>query len=184
MKSTNTKYTTCYCEENIWHLCQHADLVQFPKYVLCISNIAKQCPFWFQKSAPVQEFTCWDYHVVLTVYKGGWQIFDLDTTLPFPIELKAYMSLTFKGLPDIHPEYFPKFKIIGAERYVREFHSDRKHMKDTNGKWLSPPPDWPMILSSKQLCIGELFDFSGSSKQEIYSLVEMADYLNEKVLVL
>lgn len=176
----NTKYTKCFCEENIWHLCQHADLVEFPKYVLFISNVIKQCPFWFQKTAPAQEFICWDYHVVLAVNMEGWQIFDLDTTLSFPIDLKEYISSTFKGKTGIHPGYFPNFKIIGAERYVREFYSDRKHMKDEVGKWLSPAPDWPLILGNKQLSIDRLFDFTGSSKQEIYNLSEMVEYLYEE----
>jgi len=110
----------------------------------------------------------------------GWQIFDLDTTLSFPIELKEYISSTFKGMAGIHPGYFPNFKVIGAERYVGGFYSDRKHMKDDGGKWLSPAPDWPLILGNKQLSIDGLFDFTGSSKQEIYSLPEMVEYLYEE----
>ena len=180
MKIANTKYTTCFCEENIWHLCQHADLIKFPKYVLFISNTVKQCPFWFQKSAPAEECICWDYHVVLAVNIAGWQIFDLDTTLSFPNELKEYLSSTFKGIANIHPGYFPRFKIISAKRYVREFYSDRKHMKDEGGKWLSPAPEWPLIYGNKQLPIAELFDFVGSNKQEIFSLPGMVEYLYEK----
>lgn len=181
MKITSTKYTKCFCEENIWHLCQHGELVEFPKYVIFISNVRKQCPFWFQKSAPAQGFICWDYHVVLVVKMAGWKIFDLDTTLPFPIELKEYISLTFKGVAGIHPSYFPNFKIIDAGRYVRGFYSDRKHMKDETGKWLSPAPDWSLILGNKQLSIDGLFDFNGSSKQEIYSLPDMLEYLEKEV---
>lgn len=180
MKIANVKYTKCFCEENIWHLCQHADLVEFPKFVLFISNVRKQCPFWVQKSEPAHEFICWDYHVVLAVNIDGWKIFDLDTTLSFPIRLKEYISSTFKGMAGIHQSYWPNFKIIGAERYVRELYSDRKHMKDEGGKWLSPAPDWPLILGNKQLSIDGLFDFSGSSKQEIHSLPEMVEYLYEE----
>lgn len=180
MKLANTKYAKCFCEENIWHLCQHADLVEFPRYVLFISNVMNQCPFWFQKIAPAQEIICWDYHVVLAVNMKGWQVFDLDTTLSFPISLQAYVSSTFKGITTIHPDYYPGFKIIDAEKYVRGFYSDRKHMRDETEKWLSPPPDWPLILGNKQLSIDRLLDFSGSSRQQIYSLSEMAQYLYEE----
>ncbi|WP_458777411.1 protein N-terminal glutamine amidohydrolase [Desulforhopalus sp. 52FAK] len=178
---TGIKYSELFCEENIWHLCQHAELVEFPKYVLFISNARKQCPFWFQKSAPAQGFVCWDYHVVLAVKMVDWKIFDLDTTLSFPIGLKEYVSFTFKGMAGIHPGYFPSFKIIDARRYVREFYSDRKHMKDEMGEWLSPAPDWSLILGNKMLSIDGLFDFTGSSKQEIYSLPDMLYYLYKEI---
>ncbi|BHH83052.1 hypothetical protein LA52FAK_13410 [Desulforhopalus sp. 52FAK] len=110
-----------------------------------------------------------------------WKIFDLDTTLSFPIGLKEYVSFTFKGMAGIHPGYFPSFKIIDARRYVREFYSDRKHMKDEMGEWLSPAPDWSLILGNKMLSIDGLFDFTGSSKQEIYSLPDMLYYLYKEI---
>jgi hypothetical protein len=38
-----------------------------------------------------------------------------------------------------------KFKVIKEEEFVKNFSSDRSHMKK-NGEWLAPPPSYPPIV--------------------------------------
>ena len=170
------KYAKFFCEENIWHLCQNKEFAKLQKFVLFISNIEKKCPFWFQKSNSKHEPIWWDYHVTLAVNLSSWYIYDLDTTLSFPVELENYVFYTFKGLSRVGKDYFPNFKIIDAERYAKEFYSDRSHMKDKNGNWIADPPTWPLIVNSKELNIDDLFNFTHSSKHKIYTMKEMSDF--------
>jgi hypothetical protein len=180
MSRKSVNYTKYFCEENIWHFCQHEEFKSFPKYVLFISNAEKKCPFWFQKSARPFEPIIWDYHVIFAVKLGVWTVFDLDTTLQFPLELKQYFTNTFLELSKLSSNLYPRFKIIEAEKYAVEFYSDRSHMKDENGNWLATPPSWPLIENSKKTSIYELLDFSGTSKQKIFNLKNMLDYFEEQ----
>jgi hypothetical protein len=46
-------------------------------------------------------------------------------------------------------------------------------MKDSDGNWLSSPPNWQIIGKNKNLPLIKLQDFSTSSEQKMYSLEEM-----------
>jgi len=146
MKSESFKYTANYCEENIWHLCQHPLLADYSKRVLIISNSAKNCPFHAQKSAVGNQPVWWDYHVVLLASKDGLNfIYDFDSTLPFPSLLTDYLNHTFPN-PDLWiSKDLPHFKSIASEDYINNFYSDRSHMKDSLGTWIFIPPVWPTI---------------------------------------
>ncbi|PIO66584.1 hypothetical protein TELCIR_11700, partial [Teladorsagia circumcincta] len=37
------------------------------------------------------------------------------------------------------------FRIIPCADYLSHFSSDRSHMKDENGAWIAPPPNWEPI---------------------------------------
>ncbi|KAK6011314.1 hypothetical protein OSTOST_23607 [Ostertagia ostertagi] len=37
------------------------------------------------------------------------------------------------------------FRVIPCVEYLTHFSSDRSHMKDENGEWIAPPPDWEPI---------------------------------------
>lgn len=179
MKIQDLHYTKYFCEENIWHLCQQEAFKNLPHYVLFISNSEKKCPFWFQKAAKPFEPILWDYHVILAVQLDGWHIFDLDTTLPCPMELERYFAQSFLEVTNFGSVLAPRVKIIEAEKYANEFYSDRSHMKDETGNWLSPPPPWPLIDNAKTISIDDLLDFTTASKQKIYSLSEALEYFRE-----
>ncbi|KAK2491811.1 hypothetical protein MC885_010153 [Smutsia gigantea] len=88
-----------------------------------------------------------DYHVVLLHVSSGGQsfIYDLDTVLPFPCPFDTYVEDAFKSDEDIHPQFRRKFRVIRADSYLKNFASDRSHMKDSSGNWREPPPSYPCI---------------------------------------
>ncbi|OXB62217.1 hypothetical protein ASZ78_013241 [Callipepla squamata] len=127
-------YTSCYCEENVWKLCEYIrsqdryPLEEF--YAVFISNDRRM-----------------DYHVILLHVPGGEEnfIYDLDTVLPFPCPFEMYSTEAFRPDDSLHPEFHRKIRMIRADLYLKTFASDRSHMKDANGKWQKPPPSYPCI---------------------------------------
>jgi hypothetical protein len=102
------------------------------------------------------EYVCWDYHVIVmrtqqnstTATATTTQILDIDTWIrPYPTPLSQYLDESFPHAPDptFNKQYLPLFHVIQAEDFIREFYSDRSHMFK-NGKWSSPPPDYPPIM--------------------------------------
>jgi len=173
------KYTANYCEENIWHLCQHPSLVGYTKRVLIISNNAKNCPFYSQKSAVGDLPVWWDYHVVLLASKEGSNfIFDFDSTLQFPSPLSHYLNHTFPNSDLWLSKDLPSFKSIASEVYIKEFYSDRSHMKDSSGSWIFTPPVWPTIGNEGNLMLQDLMNFSEKCQEQLLSLEEMQMFGN------
>ncbi|XP_018980764.2 protein N-terminal glutamine amidohydrolase isoform X1 [Cyprinus carpio] len=147
-------YTSCYCEENIWKLCEHVkdqgtcslDEV----YAVFISNERKMIPIWKQKSSRGDQPVIWDYHVILLhVNKQGQSyIYDLDTTLPFPCLLDVYSKEAFRSDEHLKPAFWRKLRVIPCDTYLKKFASDRSHMKDSDGNWRMPPPPYPCLETS------------------------------------
>ncbi|XP_047277879.1 protein N-terminal glutamine amidohydrolase isoform X2 [Homo sapiens] len=104
-------------------------------------------PIWKQQARPGDGPVIWDYHVVLLHVSSGGQnfIYDLDTVLPFPCLFDTYVEDAFKSDDDIHPQFRRKFRVIRADSYLKNFASDRSHMKDSSGNWREPPPPYPCI---------------------------------------
>ncbi|XP_031988622.1 protein N-terminal glutamine amidohydrolase isoform X3 [Corvus cornix cornix] len=127
-------YTSCYCEENVWKLCDYIrsqdryPLEEF--YAVFISNDRRM-----------------DYHVILLHVSSGEQnfIYDLDTVLPFPCPFDVYSVEAFRSDDSLRPEFHRNIRMIQADLYLKTFASDRSHMKDVNGKWQKPPPPYPCI---------------------------------------
>ncbi|XP_073925268.1 protein N-terminal glutamine amidohydrolase isoform X5 [Castor canadensis] len=139
------------CEENIWKLCEYIKTHnQYPLeecYAVFISNERKMIPIWKQQARPGNGPVIWDYHVVLLHVSSGEQsfIYDLDTVLPFPCPFDTYVEDALKTDNDIHPQFRRKFRVIRADSYLKNFASDRSHMKDSSGNWREPPPPYPCI---------------------------------------
>ncbi|GAB0181619.1 protein N-terminal glutamine amidohydrolase [Grus japonensis] len=131
-------YTSCYCEENVWKLCDYIrSRDQYPLeefYTVFISNDWRM-----------------DYHVILLHVSSGEQnfIYDLDTVLPFPCPFDVYSVEAFRLDDSLHPEFHRKIRMIRADLYLKTFASDRSHMKDANGKWQKPPPSYPCIETAE-----------------------------------
>uniref|UniRef100_A0A3P8TNN6 Protein N-terminal glutamine amidohydrolase n=1 Tax=Amphiprion percula TaxID=161767 RepID=A0A3P8TNN6_AMPPE len=149
------EYTSCYCEENVWKLCDFvrtkrtAPLEQL--FVVFISNDNRMVPLWKQKSGRGDQPVIWDYHVVLlqAELQSDALIYDLDTELPFPCSLKLYGAEAFRSDCHIRPEYHRKLRVVPADIFLLNFASDRSHMKNPDGTWKMPPPLYPPIHTAE-----------------------------------
>jgi protein N-terminal glutamine amidohydrolase len=174
MEIKEFKYSANFCEENIWYLCQNPALESFSKRVLIVSNSKRNCPFRFQKSINNDEIVRWNYHVILFASKKGESlIYDFDSTLAVPLSGKKYLETTFHANGNWGESDEPYFKSINSKDYINTFFSDRSHMKDSVGNWLSEPPDWPAIGKGGGLALQTLLDFTGSCQERIYTLNEI-----------
>lgn len=140
------KYCARFCEENVWHLLQDPEFAACDRVVALISNLEAACLFWEQRAAVETGMPLWwDYHVILLVRQGAWQVYDFDTTLPFPADAATYLHRTFGPAMNCPPTMRPRFALFEGDAYRDVFASDRSHMRDENGVWHAPPPDWPPI---------------------------------------
>ena len=140
-------YTPLFCEENIWQLARQlvgegADVATLQ--VIFISNAARQVVLFNQRNGTDLGHVVWDYHVVLRRRDGeGDCIYDLDTTLPLPCDSRDYLEATF-GLQGELPEGLrATLRLVPAGEYLRQFHSDRRHMEGVVPRDAFPP--WPAI---------------------------------------
>ncbi|XP_034097256.1 protein N-terminal glutamine amidohydrolase isoform X2 [Gymnodraco acuticeps] len=124
------EYTSCYCEENVWCLCEffrREDAAQLEDmFIVFISNENRT-----------------DYHVVLLQASSSSVVYDLDSELPFPCSLKRYSSDALRSERGIRPAYHRKFRVVPAHSFLLNFASDRSHMKNSDGSWKMPPPPLP-----------------------------------------
>ena len=139
-----------FCEENIWHLAQEPVFAESERVVAIISNAEAACLFWDQRLCEAPDYPVWwDYHVILFVSDGGWRVYDLDTALPFPADASTYLRQTFRFQERMPEVIRPRFLLLEGDAYVRSFSSDRSHMRDGDGAWYAPPPDWPPIVQGQ-----------------------------------
>ncbi|KAI8342781.1 N-terminal glutamine amidase-domain-containing protein [Chlamydoabsidia padenii] len=157
------KYTACYCEENIYLLCKYiqqnypSDLERCT--VVFISNENESFPMWLQKSSQrPDQLVVWDYHVILLVKSNNdtesTNVYDFDTTLPFPCPLTDYIDKSFKPHLILMNEYKRRFRLVSGGFYLQHFASDRSHMLSQDGTYLAPPPTWPPITMSDGNTLG------------------------------
>ena len=93
----------------------------------------------------------WDYHVILIRRENsGTFVYDLDTRLPFPCDFQLYIDKSFGEERNILPKFHRMFRVVAGEEFLQSFSSDRRHMKDGEGRWIKPPPNWVFIRGSKQ----------------------------------
>ncbi|ESO91546.1 hypothetical protein LOTGIDRAFT_122098 [Lottia gigantea] len=162
-------YTTCYCEENIWKLCDKTRQMHpgiLPKcYCVFISNLKRMIPLWCQKSSKRSDKrVIWDYHVIF-IYKGDPEpvIYDLDTTLPFPCSISEYIDSAITNEDRFNNDFKRLFRVIKAREYLETFASDRSHMIDEEtGDYQSPPPKYPCIQTSE--CSNNIQEFINMEK--------------------
>ena len=147
LKREDFLYQPFFCEENIWHLCQHEAFKD--SYIIFVASAGDAFPMLNQRlmtdpSRPV----LWDYHVILLLRAEEHLILDFDTTLPFGVALDTYLSRSFLNERLLAPAETPLFRVLPASEFVGSFSSDRSHMKVGEG-WIAPPPDWPRIGRSE-----------------------------------
>jgi protein N-terminal glutamine amidohydrolase len=178
MKPNTYKYAPYYCEENIWHLCQEQDFASFERKVVFISNSSRTCALWNQRaSSAADEPVIWDYHVILLFgQKDGWQVFDLDTTLPSPSSVTDYLSATFGEVSYTPEQFCPFFRVIDAQIFVDVFSSDRSHMLTADGNWQVAPPTWKPIFRNESSNLMELVDMGKSSAGTVMNYLQFEEY--------
>nr|XP_057903029.1 protein N-terminal glutamine amidohydrolase-like isoform X1 [Doryrhamphus excisus] len=150
-------YTSCYCEENVWKLCEligkegSAPLEEI--FVVFISNDNRTIPLWKQKCACGDQPVVWDYHVLLLHICGGSGsvVYDLDSTMPFPCSLELYAKHALRTDHGIQAAYRRKLRVVPANCFLLTFASDRSHMKNDDGSWKMPPPPYPPICTTDSL---------------------------------
>ncbi|XP_040288541.1 protein N-terminal glutamine amidohydrolase [Bufo bufo] len=148
-------YTSCYCEENVWKLCEYIrDRPRHPLeelYAVFLSNENRTIPIWKQQAGKGEDPVIWDYHVVLLHDRGDGRrfIYDLDTVLPFPCPCDTYIKEALRSDHYIHKDWRRKLRLVPADEYLRTFASDRSHMKDANNEWKEPPPPYACIKTSE-----------------------------------
>lgn len=148
----NCTYTKCYCEENVWKLCEylkhHHPTELDHCYSVFISNNERLIPLWQQKSSQrIDTMVIWDYHVIF-IYSppnGDTIVYDLDTTLPFPCDFKTYFLQGIRSNQSLQPKFYRFFRVIPAASFLQTFASDRSHMLNDDGKYMETPPDYPPI---------------------------------------
>lgn len=151
-------HTPFYCEENVYLLCKKlaADGIARSDgsdlFVIFISNENKQIPLWHQKASHRADgVILWDYHAICIQKRKDSNlphlVWDLDSSLPFPSPLSTYVSETIRPSFQLFSEFQRFFRIVHAPIFLRSFASDRRHMKDTAGNWLHPPPSYEVIVA-------------------------------------
>ena len=146
MRQRDFRYQAYYCEENAWWLARAPELADVTRWVVFVTNRERQCPIWHQRAGGPDDPVIWDYHVVVIASgKAGLQVYDLDTTLGFPVDLSVYLDRAFPDVSAWGPRYQPQFRVVRSEELLARFASDRRHMRDKTGGWQAPPPPWPPI---------------------------------------
>lgn len=156
-------YTGCYCEENVWKLCDYVRQNQMEVLDYCfavfISNKNRVFPLWEQKSGHGEDHIIfWDYHVFFLFYNGKRSaVFDLDSLLPFPSDFRLYAKRAIRSNRNLLPEYQRLVRVIPAEMFLETFASDRSHMLNQDGQWIKEPPEYAPICTPE--CAHNIDDF-------------------------
>ncbi|TPV93204.1 MAG: hypothetical protein B7733_21810 [Myxococcales bacterium FL481] len=170
------RYCAYYCEENIWQLCERLRSRCDRAAVCVVSSRQQRVAMWRQQAAAAAGLpVVWDYHVVMACRRPAqrWEIIDLDSLLPRPVDAVAYLDATFPRGHRVPAELTPMFRWIDAEQYRDILRSDRRHMRDAEGRFRRPPPPWPaigqqgtrgsnlaLLTDMSQQTVGELVDLA------------------------
>ncbi|NBC48561.1 MAG: hypothetical protein GVY22_11320 [Gammaproteobacteria bacterium] len=143
------RYHPFYCEENIWWLCAEPALGPGPHRVVFIAAPHGACPIAAQRAGGADGLVCWDYHCICL--DGSGRIWDLDSRLPLALAAGDWLAASFPFADQLGAGSRPRFRVIDAQAYRRDFASDRSHMRTADGGWLHPPPPWPPIGTGMNL---------------------------------
>lgn len=137
------RYQPFYCEENIWWLCVEPPLGVHIELVIFVASLSGICPIAEQQAGAADGVAWWDYHCIALDQKR--RIWDLDTKLPQPVAARIWIAHSFPQAAAWPAPLRPLFRLVPSADYLRDFSSDRRHMRDAAGHWLQPPPPWPCI---------------------------------------
>jgi len=172
--STPRPYQPFWCEENIWHLAASDEVGPGERVVLLVTGANGQVACWGQRAAAAGVAMLWDYHVVLAVRgPGDTVLWDLDSRHGCPLPLPLWLHETFPNNDRVRTLFQPRFQIIPAQNYRRDFSSDRQHMRTANGAWQQAPPAWPLITGGAVT----LADYRQQAQHQGVGLTEVAQRL-------
>ncbi|XP_022130210.2 protein N-terminal glutamine amidohydrolase [Pieris rapae] len=154
-KQAECSYVSCYCEENVWKLCQDVSL-RVPEeldrcFVVFISNPCRTVPLWKQRAGREEDrLVIWDYHVIFlySIDLKSCLVYDLDSELPFPTFFHKYVTETFRTDQVLKSDFHRFFRVVPGKYFLQHFSSDRRHMKRPDGSWIKPPPPYSAISTS------------------------------------
>ena len=166
LRRDDCPYQPYYCEENIWKLCKQINSPE--SKVIFITNHQNAFIMKNQIGAKLSPemgpipFIIWDYHVILMTRENeSWIIYDPNSSLDWRISLSAYIKYSFYD--DAPASFKPSFRLIEGDDYLKNFSSDRRHMKNDCGNWLKAPPEWPLINPHLNHNLDRYIDFSDTA---------------------
>lgn len=162
-----------YCEENVFHLCQHPVLGARARHAVFVSGALGGCVMWHQRAArgPAAPLF-WDYHVVVLA-EDPWEVWDLDSTLGCPVSAALYLERSFR--PGLPAELAPIFRVVRAAEMVATLASDRSHMRGPDGRFQRPPPPWPPVSEpGRGTNLARFVDMADPFVGEVLSLAELS----------
>jgi len=168
-------YQPYYCEENIRHLIDHPELAGRETSVVFITNPQKMCAVYGMKLAEPGEAVLWDYHCILASRDGVPLIWDLDTRLGLPHPARDYLTRSFDLAGPVVTQ--PRFRIVAASDYRRDFASNRAHMRHPAGGWLHQPPPWPCFGENRAANLHRFIDLDDRFIGTITDLDGLSDHL-------
>jgi hypothetical protein len=83
--------------------------------------------------------------VLDVVVLAAGQVLDPDCRAGAQLSLSRWLAASFPYLDDPDPALDamrPAFRPVTVSTLLRQFSSDRRHMRDDSGDWLQPPPPW------------------------------------------
>ncbi|MDA3870471.1 MAG: hypothetical protein PF589_11165 [Gammaproteobacteria bacterium] len=170
LKREDFLYRPCYCEENIWQLCQHEQFKN--SQVIFIASKGEVFPMLNQRAMVyLLKPVFWDYHVILLAKDERNQILDFDTCLSFSTDVAEYFRNSFMDNALLSADEQPWFRVVPADEYTALFCSDRSHMKTASG-WQAPPPSWPPIGNGAHN-LSSFTDMNNSTIGEVLSFDAM-----------
>lgn len=128
-----------YCEENVWQMARQPS--SNPRWAVFMSTEDRECVMHAQISRYHDEGTViWDYHVVLLEEsEDGFIVWDPNCREGYPLPCSHWTQANF---PTWDSEV--RFRLVDTGAFLREFRSDRRHMRNADGELEAPPP-WPEV---------------------------------------
>lgn len=168
-------YAPYWCEENAILLAR--EIGPDGVFVVFVTNEERMVPLARQRAGEGEEgLALWDYHVFVVDRRASGEplVVDLDCTLGAPCGARRYLEETFVSLGALTDALPPLFRVVDAAACLASFTSDRRHMRDVDGKLMKPPPPWPCLgdggsnlaefLRLDVPTFGTLLDFAGFTR--------------------
>jgi protein N-terminal glutamine amidohydrolase len=159
-------YAPFYCEENVLRLCPSLGP---DALAVLVMNASRRVEMLRQRAGGPAGTVLWDYHAFAITRHDRWLVWDFDTTLGLPVSASEYLGRSFAR----HPAEPPAFRVMSGADYVREFRSDRSHMRRADGTWAAPPPPWPPCAARGGLPLMALLDPRSACLGEVVTLAAM-----------
>ncbi|KAF3777148.1 N-terminal glutamine amidohydrolase protein [Nymphaea thermarum] len=151
-------HTPCYCEENVYLLCKQlctsgfSDIGGLDLFVVFISNDRKQACICFIYTLPEENVYLLCKQLCTSGFSdiGGLDLFVVFISNDRKQACICFIYTLLNYLNTLHNWFifvFRLFRVVHAPLFLHHFASDRRHMKDADGNWISPPPTSNPIVS-------------------------------------